>query len=238
MSTEKNYFASYNVSMTDVVALSKQRCKEPIFAKLKYATPKNFVGRSIKGYPQGTHDFALMALEAAEKLCEVQNYLIEKYGYGLLVYDAYRPKQAVQDFMLWSKEPAANNYEMERKNKHYPKIEKNQLFSLGYVAEDSGHCYGNTVDLVLIDLKTGKKLDMGARFDYMDETSHVTANTNQIGEAACNNRKILSETMQKFDFEPYHEEYWHYSYKGKAGRATAEPINVEITPEMKNFGVR
>lgn len=223
--------------LIDVTKLSEKICEIPIKAKLKYATSKNFVGRPIKGYDESVTDIVLMTPKAAEQLCKVQNDLIQNYEYGLLVYDAYRPKSAVQDFLLWSKETPINQLERERKEKHYPNIRKNQLFELGYVAEDSGHCYGNTVDLVLIDLKTNKKLDMGVRFDYMDEKSHITADAHQIGEKAYCNRQILAEAMQKFGFQPYKEEFWHFSFGGKEGREVLEPMDIEITPQMRGMGV-
>jgi D-alanyl-D-alanine dipeptidase len=221
------------VKLVNVVALSEKSCKEPIKAKLKYATEKNFVGRVIEGYTPQITTVALMTSLAAKKLCQVQNYLIDKYNYGLLIYDAYRPKRAVSDFVNWSKQPPSGETELIRKTKHYPSISKPQLFELGYVAEDSGHCYGNTVDLVLIDLATGKKLEMGARFDFMDEKSHTTVDTSQISQQAYDNRKTLAEAMQKFGFEPYKEEFWHFSHGGKQGREVQEPIDLDIATALR-----
>ncbi len=190
--------------LVDVVALSQIKCIKPIQAKLKYATDKNFTGAIVEGYSSSAKDFALMSPLAAEKLCEVQNYLLNEYGYGLLIYDAYRPKRAVKSFLFWSKEEVRDASEIERKQKHYPAIEKNELFKKGYVAQDSEHCYGNTVDLVLIDTSSNKKLPMGSRFDFMDEKSHVTASANEVGEEALHYRKILQDAMIRFDFQPYH----------------------------------
>lgn len=219
--------------LIDVIKLSKERCTYPIHCKLKYASEKNFVGRPIKGYHADAMDIALMTPSAAQQLCLVQDELITRYNYGLLIYDAYRPKMAVNDFIMWSKRPPENQYELVRKKKHYPNIEKSELFKLGYVAEDSGHCYGNTVDLVLIDIQTSQKLEMGARYDYMDEISHTTANATQIGDTAFKNRKILSGAMQKYGFQPLKEEFWHFSHLGIEGREVKEPMNIEITPRMR-----
>lgn len=221
------------VTLINVIALSERQCKQPIQAYLKYATKKNFVGRVIDGYESGVTDLALLTPIAANMLCHVQDDLINQYNYGLLIYDAYRPKRAVQDFVLWSTLPPANAYELERKAKHYPNIEKKQLFELGYVVEDSNHCYGNTVDLVLINLDNGNKLDMGARFDFMDERSHVTTGSEIIGEEAFNNRKILSAAMQKFDFQPYYAEFWHFSHGGKEGREVNTPLDIAITSALR-----
>lgn len=111
-------------------------------------------------------------------------------------------------------------------------MDKSTFFELGYVAEDSGHCYGNTVDLVLID-SNGKKLPMGSCFDYMDKASHITATAVEIGEEAYENRKILSEAMVKFGFNTYEEEYWHFSHGGISGREIQDPLDIPITTEMK-----
>ncbi|MFT4058612.1 MAG: M15 family metallopeptidase [Legionella sp.] len=223
--------------LKDVIALSAKLCKQPIKAKLKYATCKNFVGEVIDGYDPQAIDFAMMSPISAKSLCKVQNYLLETYGYGLLIYDAYRPKRAVKHFMFWSTQEPKNDYELQRKAKHYPNVEKSKFFELGYVAEDSGHCYGNTVDLVLIDCKTGKKVPMGSCYDYMDVNSHVTATPEMIGKEAHENRKILSEAMVKFGFHTYDEEYWHFSHGGKEGREINSPMDLPITIQMKGLGV-
>lgn len=224
---------SQKINLVDVVALSKSACKKPIQGKLAYATVENFVGRIIVGYHPEADDICLLTPKAANALCQVQNYLIEKNSYGLFIFDAYRPKRAVYDFMTWIKLPVANAYETERKIKHYPAIDKSELFIAGYLAEDSGHCYGNTVDLALIDLETGKEIDLGSNFDYMDERSHLNATVQEIGAQAFQNRKILLEAMELFGFHSYEKEIWHYSHGGVQGREVEQPIDVEITPELR-----
>lgn len=219
--------------LVDVGALSRQLCPRPIQVNLVYATSKNLVGRPIDGYTPGVTDVALLTKIPAEALCKVQNELLETYNYGLLIYDSYRPKRAVKDFMGWSTQPVANDsaglYELERKAKHYPHINKNQLFDLGYVSADSQHCYGHTVDLVLID-ENGIELNLGARFDFMDKLSHITATADEIGEEALRNRKILSDAMQRHGFIPYEYEFWHFSHKDKT---IHEPIDIVITAELR-----
>ena len=224
--------------LVDAIALSEARCTAKIKGKLKYADSrgKNFIGDTVPGYEADVTDVALLTKTPAEKLCDVQNYLNEK-GYGLLVYDAYRPKKAVQHFMLWATKPAVSDLEKQRKEKHYPSFPKDELFIRKYVCEDSGHCYGNTVDVVLTDLKTNEKLDMGACYDFMDRISHSDVKPPLISEEAYANRQILAEAMQKFGFHPYDEEFWHYSYGGKEGREVKEPMDFDISKEMRRFGV-
>lgn len=224
------------VNLVDTVALSKQICKQPIECELAYATPNNFVGRIIAGYHPDALDICLLTPKAAQALCAVQNHLLDHHGYGLFVYDSYRPKRAVQDFMAWANLPSANAFESKRKKLHFPHIEKTQLFELGYVSKDSNHCYANTVDLVLIDAKTKKFLDMGAIFDYMDVMSHLTATAEQIGVEAYQHRLILVEAMTRFGFVPYEKEFWHYCHGGREGSEVAGPLDVEITASLRGVG--
>jgi D-alanyl-D-alanine dipeptidase len=124
-------------------------------------------------------------------------------------------------------------FELQRKDVHYPNIEKAKMFELGYVAEDSQHCYGHTVDLVLID-ENGTELDLGACFDFMDEISHSTATAEKIGSEAFKNRTILAETMKNHGFVSYPFEFWHYNFKEKT---IHEPIDIFITEELQGLNV-
>lgn len=219
--------------LCDVVALSRENCKRSIKANLVYAGKENFIGRPIDGYTPGVNDFALMTLNSALALCDVQNALIDRYNFGLLIFDSYRPKRAVLDFLEWSSAPLPTGmegeYELVRKAIHYPHIEKKQLFNLGYVALDSQHCYGHTVDLALID-ELGNELTLGAPFDFMDPLSHNTVTENEIGKEAFTYRKILSEVMQEFGFIPYEKEFWHFSFREKD---ILEPMDFVIDEDIK-----
>lgn len=219
--------------LVDVVALSKTHCQNPIQCELVYATKENIVGRVIDGYHREAMDFCLLTPKAAKALCEVQNFLNKSYQLGLYVYDAYRPKRAVLDFLKWSQSPPENEYELQRKAIHYPHLEKNTLFDLGYFSDDSNHCYGNTVDLVLVDSKTNRVLEMGAVFDYMDSISGLNVREEEIGAEAFRNRQILINSMTQFGFEPYVNEFWHFCHGGRAGSEVKGPLDIEITSELK-----
>jgi zinc D-Ala-D-Ala dipeptidase len=224
--------------LIDVIALSKKHCQRPIQANLAYATRENFTARPVNGYTKGLTDLALMTKDAATALCEVQNELLQQHNLGLLIYDSYRPKRAVLDFVAWSKQAVADDeqgrYELERKQIHYPRIKKNQMFELQYVAEDSQHCYGHTVDLVLINEKN-QELDLGACFDFMDTLSHITMTAAEIGETALQNRNILSSAMKKHGFLPYPYEFWHFSFHHQMIK---EPMDLAITPVLKGLNVK
>ena len=58
------------------------------------------------------------------------------------------------------------------KSQYYPNVAKKDLFKLDYIASKSGHTRGSTVDLTIIDIKTGKELDMGSPFDFFGVISH------------------------------------------------------------------
>ncbi len=215
--------------LVDVIKLSTQRCRNPIECKLVYATKENFLGRPVHGYHPDAIDFCLLTRNAAEALCQVQNQLIQQ-GLGLFVFDSYRPLRAVADFKKWMHAAAHDEYEFERKKIHYPHLEKNQLAELGYVCDDvSNHCFGDTIDLSLIDLHNKQLLDMGACFDYFDEISHITATEKIIGSTALKNRQILSDMMQQAGFIPYEKEYWHFTFRE---REIETPLDFEITPDL------
>lgn len=223
--------------LIDVLELSKFYCEYPMQAELAYAGVDNLVGRPIAGYHPEARDVCLLTLRAAKALCLAQNHFMAKHQVSIFIYDAYRPRRAVNDFLTWSTMPPANTFELEQKEKYYPTLEKKNLFSAGYLSEDSGHCYGNTVDFVLIDSRTQQELPMGAMFDFMDDISHWTATIEQIGVEAYRHREILMNTMVTFGFEPYVNEFWHFSHGGVAGREFKEPLDIEITPELRGLGV-
>ena len=85
-----------------------------------------------------------------------------KMGYRLKIYDAYRPQMAVDHFVRW----AADVSDTLMKPYFYPKVPRNRLFELGYIAKRSGHTRGSTVDLTLFDMRTEKEVDMGGTFDW------------------------------------------------------------------------
>ncbi len=212
--------------LIDVIRLSKKTCTKPIQCELKYATKDNFVGRIIAGYHDEVQNCALLTPKAAEALCQVQNFLNQSQQ-GLLIYDAYRPRRAVLDFIAWSKLPPGSSHELAQKTKHYPQIEKLELFELGYLSADSNHSYGRTVDLVLTDANDNA-LDMGAPFDYMDVKSHHSATASLVGEQAYKNRQILLQAMRKFGFEENEKEFWHYHF-GDPRADLAQPLDVPIS---------
>ena len=131
---------------------------------LKYYTNDNFVGERINGY---NAPVAISTKETAMALKEIQKDL-KHFNYGLKIFDCYRPQQAVDHFVRWS-----NNNNRKMKYSHYPNVKKINLFKEGYIASKSGHTRGSTVDLTIIDLDSGKELDMGTIYDYFGKESWI-----------------------------------------------------------------
>ena len=91
----------------------------------------------------------------------------------------------------------------------YPDVVKQELFSKGYIAKKSSHSRGSTVDLTLLDMSTGKELDMGSPFDWFGEESHP--DYKGITEEQYENRMFLREAMLRNGFLPIDCEWWHFT---------------------------
>ncbi len=166
----------------------------------KYATWDNFTGRPVEGYEvnriAGSYEMAAALLEA-KKLAAAQ-------GYGLLLWDGYRPQRAVNYFLKWSEQPEDGL----TKKRYYPNIDRATMITKGYVASKSSHSRGSAIDLTLYRLDTGALIAMGGDFDFMDERSHHTAKG--ISRSEVQNRGILRSIMESSGFKPYDYEWWHY----------------------------
>lgn len=176
-----------------------------IIYDIRYYSKYNFVGKRIKGYED---NIAIVTKECYEALVRVNNCLNKK-GFCLKIYDAYRPRCAVEHFINWAKD--INDTKM--KNIFYPNLDKSVLFKNGYISDKSSHTRGSTVDLTIVDLSTKKELDMGGYFDLFDESSHF--NYDKLKEEQINNRNFLRETMISFGFNPLEEEWWHFTLKNE-----------------------
>ncbi|MGC5311779.1 M15 family metallopeptidase [Micromonospora zamorensis] len=198
-----------------------------IHADIRYATPHNFVGRPIAGYPE---PLCLLTREAAEALRRVQDAALAG-GHSLKVYDCYRPQPAVDDFVAWSKRPG----EQQTKAEFYPDVAKDRLFAEGYIGAPTAHSRGSTLDLTLVDepaasqpsYRVGQPLvactaprgqrfadngiDMGTGFDCFDSRAH-TADPRITGTAR-DNRRLLQRLMTDAGFVNYDREWWHYSLR-------------------------
>ncbi len=174
-----------------------------IIQEIRYYSTYNFIGDRIDGYEEPV---ALATKDAARALKAVSNEMFVR-GYRLKVFDAYRPVMAVKHFILWGIE----DEDIRMKPYFYPEIEKQDTFRLGYIAKQSSHSRGSAIDLTLLDMKTGKELDMGSPFDRFSEVSHP--DYRGITDQQYENRMILQHTMVRNGFVPYECEWWHFMLK-------------------------
>lgn len=152
---------------------------------VRYATPNNFTGRAVY-----TEARAFLQRPAAEALVRAGRAL-RKHGYGLAVFDGYRPWSVTKIF--WDITPA----------------DKKQF--VADPAKGSRHNRGCAVDLTLYDLKTGRQVSMPGEYDEMSERSHI----NYAGGSPEQRRlrDLLRSAMEAEGFAPYEPEWWHYDYK-------------------------
>ena len=171
-----------------------------IVQEIRYYSTYNFIGNRIDGYEEPV---AFLTRTAARALKSAANELIVK-GYRLKVFDAYRPAAAVKHFVLWGIE----DQDIRMKPYFYPELEKQELFARGYIAKQSSHSRGSAVDLTLLDMNTGKELDMGSPFDYFGEISHP--DFKGITKEQYENRMLLRQAMVRNGFVPIDCEWWHF----------------------------
>ena len=172
-----------------------------IIQEIRYYSTYNFVGERIDGYEEPV---ALLTIEAARALKRVSNE-VNAQGYRLQVFDAYRPATAVRHFVLWGIE----DLDLRMKPYFYPDLEKQELFKQGYIASQSSHSRGSAVDLTLLDIATGREVDMGSPFDLFSEISHP--DSKQVTEEQHANRMFLQRAMTRNGFKPIDCEWWHFS---------------------------
>ena len=168
--------------LTDVRSLDST-----IVVELRYATSNNFTGAPLPGYVANR---AFVRREAAAALALVERDL-QSEGLGLKIFDAYRPVRATLAMVDWTQ-----------------RVHREDLLRDGYIASRSRHNLGLAIDLTLIDLATGRELEMGTPFDTFSAAAH-TANATGV---AATNRQRLKAAMERRGFTNYDQEWWHFTY--------------------------
>jgi D-alanyl-D-alanine dipeptidase len=171
---------------------------------LRYATAGNFVGTRIDGYDAAR---CLLLRPAAEALARVEQRL-RKAGFGLRVFDCYRPTRAVRHFMRWAKDLD----DQRTKATYYPNLDKSVLVP-DYIASSSGHSRGATVDLTLVRCRGDRcaPLDMGTPFDQFDPKANTASEA--VTREQKRNRERLVAAMAREGFANYAMEWWHYTLR-------------------------
>jgi zinc D-Ala-D-Ala dipeptidase len=152
---------------------------------IRYATPNNFTGRPV--YREAR---AFLQRPAARALRRV-NRALRRKGYGVVVFDGYRPWSVTR--LFWELTPA----------------DRRQF--VADPSRGSRHNRGCAVDLTLYDLKTGRQVEMPSPYDDFTERAHI----NYTGGADEQRRlrDLLRAAMEAEGFAVYEPEWWHYDYK-------------------------
>jgi len=159
--------------------------------------------------------------EVVNRLVKVNDYLISKSSFNLLIYDSWRPLE-VQEFMFkraFLLECEKFDIDISFENiKSYPSILKKVEKFWAYPSHDTRypppHSTGGALDVCLSD-KDGNLVEMGSMVDQMDETSNPYFYEKIKNKEAIiwnNRRNLLREIMTKFGFAQHPNEWWHFSY--------------------------
>lgn len=175
-----------------------------LIVDMRYAGSHNFVGRPIDGYAAPR---CLLTRAAANALAEVARDLKPR-GLVLKVFDCYRPTRAVLDFVRWARDLR----DRKMKAEFYPAVEKRTLFRDGYIATQSGHSRGSTMDLTLAKAN-GAELDMGTHFDFFSPKSWTA--DRGVSAQAHDDRMLLAGAMARRGFRGYFREWWHFTLRGE-----------------------
>ncbi|HEX6558343.1 MAG TPA: M15 family metallopeptidase [Longimicrobiales bacterium] len=152
---------------------------------VRYATTNNFMGEVFY-----SSEHAFMQRPAAEAVARV-NRNLNKFGYGLLIHDAYRPWYVTK--MFWDATPdSLKNFVADP-------------------ASGSRHNRGAAVDLTMYDLQTGLPVEMTGGYDEFSERSYPTYPGGTTAQRA--HRDVLRRAMEDEGFTVYPYEWWHFDYK-------------------------
>ncbi|MBR9919966.1 MAG: M15 family metallopeptidase [Bacteroidetes bacterium] len=183
------------VSDFDMTGWTDLSQKAPFIKQdIRYATANNFTGKVL--YPCGR---CLLRNAVASALIKVGEKLEEK-GYGLMVFDCYRPLDV--QWLMWETTP----------DKRY----------VSDPNKGSMHNRGTAVDLTLTD-PAGNELDMGTAYDFFGKKAWPEYM--DLPAAILERRTVLREAMLEQGFQSIRTEWWHYSFPG-----TGSPISEAVWP--------
>jgi D-alanyl-D-alanine dipeptidase len=172
-----------NFKPTDLVELIK--LDPTLKLDIRYATKNNLARRAV--YTQAR---AFLQREAAMAVVKV-NRELKPLGYGLLIFDGYRPWRVTKLFWDMTK-PKDRQFVADPKN-------------------GSRHNRGCAVDLSLYDLKTGKEIEMTGAYDEMSERSYPDYTGGTAKQRRL--RDLLRSKMEANGFNVFKVEWWHFDYK-------------------------
>lgn len=147
---------------------------------IRYATTNNFTGRRV--YPEAK---AFLRKPTALKLGKAQQKLEER-NLSLKVYDAYRPLSVQKIF--W-------------------KIMPDERY-VADPAKGSRHNRGSAVDVTMVELQSGRELNMPSGYD--DFSPRAFYSFTNLPPEAVSNRALLRAVMSDCGFIPFETEWWHF----------------------------
>lgn len=148
-------------AVADTLLADVQRAAPSIRIDIRYATANNFTGAPLPGY-EGQH--AYLRREAAAALARVAARLAAD-SLGLKIFDGYRPVRASVGMVTWAERTG-----------------RTDVIEQGYVARRSRHNLGLAVDLTLVELASGRELDMGTPFDTFSTDAHTANASGAVAE--------------------------------------------------------
>jgi D-alanyl-D-alanine dipeptidase len=166
--------------LVDVATLDRR-----IKLDIRYATANNFLSTPVYSSAR-----AFLQRPAAEALLRAQRALLKR-GYGLLIFDAYRPWYVTKIF--WDATPP----------------DKHEF--VADPAQGSRHNRGCAVDLSIYDLKTGREVEMTGVYDEMSERSYPSYAGGSAAQRSL--RDLLRQEMEKQGFTVFPSEWWHFDYR-------------------------
>jgi D-alanyl-D-alanine dipeptidase len=198
------FFASgqnkYGIKATNFIAYKETLTTHPekelvdlekfipgIVLDIRYATANNFTHERIYNLPKA---YARKSVAEALKRAQVE---FKTHGAGIKIYDAYRPYAATVKF-----------YEIYR--------------DTTYVASPyrgSRHNRGCALDMTIVDLKSGKELEMPTGFDSFQKEAWPTTPVKDPG--IRRNRELLIQVMKHNGFKVNASEWWHFDFIGWQG---------------------
>ena len=169
----------------DLVDMESFELNPPFKLDVRYATDNNFVGDILYKSPK-----AFAQRPAAEEIVKAHKWL-NKFGYGLILFDIYRPWHVTK--MLWDATP------------------EHQHHFVANPATGSIHNRGGAIDCGIYDLATGKEIYMVAGFDEMTARSY----RDYAGGTSLErwHARLLRTAMQMHRFEIYEYEWWHFNFE-------------------------
>ena len=169
---------------------------------VRYATANNFLGKPV--YPQAR---AFLQQPAAEALCRAHERL-KPLGFGLLVFDGYRPWSVTK--LFWDA------------------VSGEKRLFVADPAEGSRHNRGCTVDLSLYHLDTGFEAALPSEFDEMNEKAYP----DYMGgtQESRRLRDFLRQAMEAEGFSVHPREWWHFDYRDWQEYAILDVAFASLTP--------